>query len=55
MIREEEAIADFIDWLVERGYVIARRDDVHLWTPISPREGESLAWEWFLYKRDRAA
>ena len=50
-----EVIADFIDWLCDRGYVVAKRDDVHLWAPISPREGESLAWEWLLHRQGRAA
>lgn len=36
------AIADFIDWLVDRGYVIAKYDDEHLWTPINEEDAERL-------------
>jgi hypothetical protein len=44
------AIADFIDWLVDRGHVIAKRDDVHLWAPITETDADRLAQE-FLSSR----
>lgn len=39
------AIANFLDWLCDKGYVIAKRDNEHLWTPISERDGARLAAE----------
>lgn len=48
--RELDAIADFIDWLCDKGYVVAKRDDVHLWTPISEGDGAFLAAEFLTFR-----
>lgn len=49
-----DAITDFIDWLVARGYVIAKTDPwaVHLAKPISEEEGDRLAKQFLRMERE---
>ena len=40
---ENVLVADFIDWLCDKGLVIAKRDDAGDWVPINEQDGERIA------------